>query len=253
MPDTPVTHILMDPASKPGARVLYVAGFGRGVFKSVDDGKTWELKNHGLHGNEPFAWRLARDREGTLYLVAARRSDDGGFGNDGDGALYRSRDGAASWERIQLPRGVNGPNGLAIDAEDPRRLYLAAWGRSGKEAAVDGGIFLSEDGGQNWRNVLARDQHVYDVTVDPKHPRTLYACGFESTAWCSIDRGATWSRIRGFNFKMGHRVIPDPYDPKMIYITTFGGSVWYGPAAGDPNAREDVVTPGFVRSCRPAR
>ena len=28
----------------------------------------------------------------------------------------------------------------------------------------------------------------------------------------------------------------------MIYITTFGGSVWYGPADGDPRAGEDIVT-----------
>ena len=248
MSDTPVTHILMDPVSNPGARVFYVAGFGRGVFKSVDDGRTWSLKNNGIHGDEPFAWRLSRDRNGTLYLVVARRSDDGGFGNEGDGALYRSRDGAENWERIQLPRGVNGPNGLAIDTQDPRRLYLATWGRSGNQEAVDGGIFLSEDAGRSWRNVLSRDQHVYDISVDPKHPGTLYACGFESTAWRSADRGLNWSRIRGYNFKMGHRVIPDPYNEKMIYITTFGGSVWYGPAVGDPAAREDVFTPGFMRS-----
>jgi len=179
--------------------------------------------------------------------VVARRSEDGGYGNDDDGALYRSRDGAENWERINLPRGVNGPNGLAIDTGDPGRLYLAAWGRPAQESAVDGGIFLSEDGGRRWRNVLGRDQHVYDITVDAKNTSVLYACGFESTAWRSTDRGETWVRIRGFNFKWGHRVIPDPADRKMIYITTFGGSVWYGPAEGDPNAPEDVTTPGFVR------
>jgi len=26
-------------------------------------------------------------------------------------------------------------------------------------------------------------------------------------------------------------------------VTTFGGSVWYGPADGDPRAVEDIVTP----------
>jgi len=31
----------------------------------------------------------------------------------------------------------------------------------------------------------------------------------------------------------------------MIYITTFGGSVWYGPADGDPRAVEDIVTRGL--------
>ncbi len=29
----------------------------------------------------------------------------------------------------------------------------------------------------------------------------------------------------------------------MIYITTFGASVWHGPAAGDATAPEDVENP----------
>ena len=242
MPPTAATHVLFDPTSPVEARVLYVTGFGKGVFKSADGGKTWALKNNGLPGPEPFAWRLARDKRGVLYLVIARRGEDGSFGNSADGGLYRSGDGAEHWQRILLPDGVNGPNGVAIDPEDPNRLYLAAWGRETPNGAVQGGIFISADGGKSWRNALSRDQHVYDVTVDPRHPHTLYACGFESSAWRSTDRGETWTRIRGFDFKWSHRVIPDPRNPAMIYITTFGGSVWYGPADGDPHAVEDVVT-----------
>ena len=37
--------------------------------------------------------------------------------------------------------------------------------------------------------------------------------------------------------------MPDPFNPKMVYVTTFGGSVWHGPADGDPSAVEDIVTP----------
>jgi photosystem II stability/assembly factor-like uncharacterized protein len=136
-----------------------------------------------------------------------------------------------------------------VDPKDPRRLYLAAWGRRPSTGAVGGGIFLSADSGATWRNVLSRDQHVYDITVDPRDPRTLYASGFESSAWRSTDRGESWKRIPGFNFKWGHRVFPDPLDPSSLYITTYGGSVWHGPAAGDPAASEDVVgpRPEFVR------
>jgi photosystem II stability/assembly factor-like uncharacterized protein len=243
MPPTAATHILLDPKSPPEARVLYVAGFGRGVFKSIDGGKHWTLKNNGIQGAEPFAWRLVQDRGGVLYLVVARRSDDGSFGNERDGALYRSADGAEHWEKLQLPEGVNGPNGLAIDPDDPKRLCLAVWSRRTSEGAVAGGIYLSEDAGKSWRRVFSRDQHVYDVTIDPRNPRRLYTCGFESSAWRSDDRGETWTRIRGYNFKWGHRVIPDPQDPEMIYVITFGGSVWHGPAAGDPNAIEEIMTP----------
>jgi len=248
MPPAAVTHLLLDPDSPVEARVLYAAAFGRGVYKSADGGRTWNLKNQGIEGAEPFAWRLARDPEGTLYLIVARRSEDGSYNNPGDGALYRSEDGAESWTRLPLPEGVNGPNGLAIDPEDPRRLYLAAWGRRTPAGARDGGIFVSADGGRSWRNVFAGDQHVYDVTVDPRSG-VLYAAGFESSAWRSGDRGESWERIRGFNFQWGHRVIPDPRRPEMIYVTTFGGSVWHGPASGDPEAREDIATPEL----RPAR
>jgi photosystem II stability/assembly factor-like uncharacterized protein len=225
MPPTAATHILRDPAG-----ALYVTGFGRGVFKSTDGGEHWTLKNVGIGEAQPLAWRLARDRNGTLYLVIARRSDDGTFANAGDGALYRSADGGERWTRLPLPPGVNGPNGLAIDPQNPARLYLAAWGRSTPEGAQDGGIYVSTDTGTTWRRVLAEDQHVYDVTIDPHDPRVLYAAGFESAAWRSSDRGLTWSRLPGFDFKWAHRVIVDPRNPAAIFITTFGGSVWYGRA-----------------------
>jgi photosystem II stability/assembly factor-like uncharacterized protein len=232
MSQTAATHILRDPAG-----ALYVTGFGRGVFKSTDGGEHWALKNGGLEGAQPLAWRLALDTNGTLYLVIARRSDDGSFANAGDGALYRSTDGAERWTRVPLPPGVNGPNGVAIDPHDPARLYLAAWGRSTSEGAKDGGIYLSTDAGATWRRILAEDQHVYDVTVDPHDHRVLYAAGFESAAWRSVDRGLTWSRIPGFDFKWAHRVIVDPRDPARIFITTFGGSVWEGRRGGSERSK----------------
>jgi len=243
MAQTAATHILLDRRSPKNARVLYVAGFGRGVYKSADGGATWTLKNNGLPGHEPFAWRLAQAGDGTLYVVIARRSEDGSIGNDRDGAVYRSRNGAESWERVRLPDGVNGPNGLTVDPANANRLYLAAWGRRGQAGDAGGGIFLSTDGGATWKQVLHRDQHVYDVTIDPKNPAQLYACGFESSVWRSTDHGETWTRVHGYNFKWGHRVIADPAHPGSIFVTTFGGSVWHGPAAGDPGASEDVVTP----------
>ncbi len=60
MPETAVTHVLLDPTSPKNHRILYAAAFGRGVYKSVDDGRSWTLKNNGITQTEPFAWRLAR-------------------------------------------------------------------------------------------------------------------------------------------------------------------------------------------------
>jgi len=244
MDETGATHIVLDPTSPVNARVLYVAGFGRGVYKSSDDGRTWSLKNEGITQKEPFAWRLALASNGALYVVIARRSEDGSIGNEKDGALYRSTDGAEHWQPVALPQDTNGPNGLAIDPKNPDRLYLAAWARAKGTHGDGGGIFLSEDGGKSWKQVLEKDRHIYDVTIDPSDPNVLYAAGFESSAWRSIDRGLHWTRIPGFNFKWGQRVVPDPLDHNKIYITTFGGSVWHGSVNGEKRP-VDIVTPAL--------
>jgi photosystem II stability/assembly factor-like uncharacterized protein len=242
MDETAPTHILLGPNSPPDARVLYVAGFGRGVYKSADGGKSWTLKNQGITQKQPFAWRLALASDGTLYVVIARRSEDGSIGNANDGALYSSKDGAEHWNPIQLPQGVNGPNALTIDPESPQRLYLSAWARASGTHGDGGGIFLSEDAGRTWRQIFDRDRHVYDVTIDPSDSSIVYASGFESSAWRSSDRGERWSRIPGFNFKWSYRVILDPSDRNKIYVSTFGGSVWHGSLLGRDEPL-DIATP----------
>lgn len=261
MPETAPTSLLIDPTSPPGHRTLWAATMGHGIFRSTDDGRSWSPVNDGIKQQNALAWRLERSAMGTLYALIARRSEDGSIGNDGDGALYRSFDRGDHWEAMHLPDGANGPNGIAIDRQDPRRIYLALWARATPEKdraeqtgeqqspqrreprllnGEGGGIALSDDGGETWRWVLDRDRHIYDVTMDPRDPQILYATGFESSAWISRDRGEHWTRIPAFNFKWGQRVQADPEDPGMVYVSTFGGGVWHIPLK--VSAARDITT-----------
>jgi photosystem II stability/assembly factor-like uncharacterized protein len=243
-----ITHLLIDPASEPGKRTIYACAFGKGVYKSTDSGKSWKLKNSGISGMEPFAWRITRnDRNGELFLVICRRSDDGSIGTEYDGAVYRSGDEAESWSRVELPAGTNGPMSIVPDPENDGRLLLSAWGRISPgrfSPDTGGGIFLSGDNGKTWKHALSGDQHIHDITYDNR-TGTFYACGFKGSAYRSDDRGDTWIRIKGYNFKWGKRVDADPADPEKIYIVTFGGGIWHGPAGGDQTAVEDIVSPMF--------
>ncbi len=248
MQPTSPTHILLDPDSPPDARVLYVAACGKGVYKSVNGGKTWELKNDGIAEKEPLAWRMIRDASGGLYVILVRRKEEAPPGSDSDGALYYSTDDAEHWRRVALPEAVNAPNGLATDPKNPDRLYLAAWGRFTLDGQQGGGIYLSTDRGKSWRHVLTSDQHIFDVTVDERSPNVIYAAGFESSAWRSRNAGLSWQRIPGFNFKWAQSVIPDAHDASKIYITTFGGGVWHGPAEGDKSNSHDINTPVVAHS-----
>jgi photosystem II stability/assembly factor-like uncharacterized protein len=241
-----MTYILVDPASKKESRTLYACAFGKGVYKSIDGGRTWKQKNKGIPGTEPFAWQITRrDTDGVLFLIVSRRSEDGSIGNEKDGALYRSDDGAENWTKILLPDGTNAPTSLAIEKQYPHQLVLSAWGRttSGKFTPdTGGGIFISGDDGKTWKPVLENDQHISDITFDERVNR-FYACGFNGSAYYSEDGANTWIRIKGYNFKWGKRVDMDPLDPEKIFIITFGGGVWHGPAKGDALATEDIITP----------
>jgi photosystem II stability/assembly factor-like uncharacterized protein len=238
-----VTHVLIEPASDKSKRTLYACVFGKGVFKSIDGGETWHQKNNGIEGQEPFAWRITRrDNDGALFLVVNRRSEDGSIGNAEDGAVYRSDDKAETWKKISLPEQTNGPMSIIATG---KRLLLSAWGRStaGKFTAdIGGGIVLSDDEGKTWKNVLHHDQHIHDITYDARN-NTYYACGFNGSAYRSEDEGNSWKRIKGYNFKWGKRVDIDPNDPEKVYVITFGGGLWHGPAKGDPLSDEDIVTP----------
>ncbi|MBI5008766.1 MAG: hypothetical protein HZB98_03770 [Bacteroidia bacterium] len=248
--ESAITHIFIDPKSNKTSRTLYACAFGKGVYKSTDSGKSWIQKNNGIEGNEPFAWRIEMNPENReLFLVVCRRSDNGTIGNELDGAIYRSSDGAESWIKMDLPEGTNGPMSLVTDPDNSDRILLSAWGRvSPGQFTPDtgGGIFLSEDNGKTWKQTMVKDQHIHDITYD-KRNGTFYACGFNGSAYRSEDRGKTWSRIKGYNFKWGKRVEPDPTDPEKIFIITFGGGVWYGSAKGDVYALEDIVTPVLLK------
>ena len=241
-----MTFLLIDPSSNKEARTLYACAFGKGVYKSKDGGKTWELKNKGIDGIEPLAWSMVRrTQDGVLFLVVNRRSDNGTTGTDQDGAVYRSDNSADSWTKMNLPSETNCPTSILIDSKNAHYLVLSAWGRSSKNRSdqnIGGGIYISDDDGQSWKQVLQKDQFIHDLTYDSRNGK-YYACGFSSSAYISNDKGETWVRIKGFNHKLGRRVDLDPLNPELIYISTYGGGVWHGPSKGDPNAKEDIITP----------
>jgi photosystem II stability/assembly factor-like uncharacterized protein len=234
------TDLLLDLDSAPGSRTLYAAVVGKGVYKSTDDGQTWSAKNNGITGSLN-AWRLARLPDGTIYLLVCR-------GLQGetviDGAVYRSADAAETWQPVPLPEGVNFPNDLSIDPEFPKRLYLAAWPSPIDGIEQNGGLWKSEDGGASWANIVDPASHVYGVLVDPENPSTVFCTNFEGSLLRSDDHGATWRRLGGYNFKWAKQPILDPHHPGMLYLTTFGSSVWYGPADGIAGAFEDIFPYG---------
>lgn len=239
--NSPTTSLLLEPESEAGERVLYASVYGKGVYKSVDDGRSWEQRNQGL-GQNLNAWEIVRSTDGILYLVVTFNTQ---FEADQilpdllNGEVYRSADQAESWQRVELPPTVRFPNSVAVDPGNPDLLFVACWatltqsdfGRfegPPKLLETDGGVIRSEDGGETWKSVFDKSAYVYAVTVDPRHPGSVYLNTFHHEAYRSDNWGESWGRIKDYKFQWGHRVIVDKNDAEMIYITTFGGSVFHG-------------------------
>ena len=238
MPENAIcTGILLDASSPADARTLYVSVFDKGVYKSVDGGKNWTETNRGL-GENLFAWQIRRNVEGRLFLLCARGLKDGDVV---DGIVFYSDDQAGTWIQMTLPEGVNGPHDILIDPENARRMYLSCWPRKTGDGDLYGGVYKTEDGGETWRQVFDPRIRVNAAAADPVKNNVLYINTFQNVAYRSDDFGETWKRIEGYRFKWGQRPIPDPHNPGMLFLTTYGGSVFYGPAEGVSGAFEGIV------------
>lgn len=230
------TSILLDPSSSADSRILYVSLMDKGVCKSSDGGKTWKEANNGL-GSNLFAWQLRRNSKNILYAIFARGLRKG---ETVDGFVYYSDNNADSWKQLQLPEGVNGPHDLLIDPARPKTMYLSCWPHAVNGKDQSGGVIKTVDGGKTWKQVFDERIRVNSAAMDPKKSSIIYINTFQNAAYRSVDSGTTWNRIEGYRFKWGQRVMPDVNNPGMLFLSTYGGSVFYGPAEGVPNAHDDI-------------
>ena len=221
------TNLLLDTSTPEDSRTLYVSIFNRGVYKSTDGGKSWADCSKGLKDNR-YAWEI-RQAGNRLYLLCVRgwRRD-----NPVDGMLYYSDNKGDSWNEAQLPTGVTAPTNLLIDPANPDRMYLSCWPKHESNRDICGGLFMTENGGRSWKQCFDERIRVFAGAFGLNDTKTLFINTFQNGAYSSYDGGSTWNRIKGYRFKWGHCPIPDPNDPEKLFLTTYGVSIYHGPAEG---------------------
>jgi photosystem II stability/assembly factor-like uncharacterized protein len=231
LPAIAVTSVVVDPRSPKGSRVLYAGLFGRGVYKSTDNGATWSARNEGLGSDENRRVdQVYLHPDGTLFALVTAMRKNGRFQQDGVG-LYRSTNGADHWELVNASKPLFWPKTFTVDPKHSKILYLSACNANDEDQC---GLYRSIDGGMSWTLIGREGPEHFGAFLSPVHAGWIYMTLTEDAPgaglWLSKDNGTTWKPLLGLPFSNVQRIAFDPSDAGRIYATTFGGSVWTGPA-----------------------
>jgi photosystem II stability/assembly factor-like uncharacterized protein len=228
----------------PGDPSTYYAGGLGGLFRSTDGGMTWSSVFNDKPVSSVSAIAVAPSRPSTVYIGTGESNlrNDVAFGD----GVWRSTDGGTTWSHIGLD-GTSHIAAIAVDPNDPDRVYVAALGEV-YQASQDRGIYRTTDGGKSWQKVLYTDERTggSSIAIDPADPRVIFAGmwegwrtpyhltsgGANDGIYESTDGGGRWTRVQGNGLPTGAAgriaIAFAPSDPRRIYalIESSQGSLW---------------------------
>lgn len=186
---------------------MYAATASGGVWKTVNDGITWEPIFEDVPSTSIGDITLAPSDNNVVWVGTGEanifRSSMAGCG------VYKSTDGGETWEHKGLGATQTIPR-ILIHPTNPDIVYVASSGNEWTDNE-ERGVYKSTDGGDSWEKVLYISPRTgaIDLVMDPSDPDTLYA--------------STWQRIRR---RWNDPRIEDGYNESGIYKTTDGGANW---------------------------
>ncbi len=220
-------------------------GYGDGVYKSEDDGRTW--KNMGLKDSQHIARILVDPKDSDVVYVAAQ----GPLWNaGGQRGLYKTTDGGKTWKAVLTVDKVTGVTDVAMDPRNPDVLYAAAYQRQRHVwGLVDGGpgsgIYKTTDGGKHWTKLETGlpkvDMGRIGLAVSPANPDVVYAiveaADEKGGFFRSTNRGASWTKRGDYmtsSPQYFNEIICDPKDVNRVYamdtwmhVTDDGGKTFH--------------------------
>ena len=248
---------------------LYSENEDRGVYKTVDGGKTWAKSLAVQAGGKHIgAVDLAMDPKNPLVLYAAtydkvRRPWTFAEAGPGSG-IHKTVDGGKTWTKLGggLPIGVLGRIGVSIARNNPMTVYAVIENAGplneqqmkryaegfGADSGSPSQLYRSDDAGKSWRQVspVVAPPTPAPAAAAPPAGRAG-AAGAGAAGQAGAARGGGGGRSGG-GADLGNpgyyyaQVRVDPNDRETVYVLSVswarsrdGGATWQGMGQGGDN------------------
>ncbi len=208
---------------------------GRGIYKSIDAGRTWKFV--GLRDAGQIGSIVVHPTDPDIAYAAAVGNP---FKRNSERGVYRTRDGGKTWQLVLFISDSTGAVDLELQPGHPNVVYAAMWRAERKpwtiiSGAHEGGIYKSEDAGDTWtrlRNGLPNGLvGKADLAVSPAKPDRLYVLTEAkpgSGLYRSDDAGKTFIAVdtttRGLITRPFYytNIDADPNNADIVYVGTEG-------------------------------
>ncbi len=203
-------------------------GYGDGVYRSTDGGRTW--KNLGLKASGHIQDIVIDPRDSNVVYVAAHGPL---WSAGGERGVYKTTDGGKTWERVLFVSDDTGAASLVMDPRNPDILYASAWQRRRHVFTYIGGgpesgIYKSVDAGKTWTKaqsgIPGGDLGRIGLAISPADPDYLYAtvdAGENGSGiYRSTDGAARWERRGSYIAQAMYygQIVADPKDRERVYL-----------------------------------
>jgi len=237
-----IAKIIVDPrtsatvyACVPGS--LWSDSADRGLYKSTDGARTWQLVLKGSNLSTGCASVTMQPDHPDVLLASlwdfrrqgwTFRSGGAGPAAPSGSGLFRSADGGRTWVELTaaanrgLPAKPYGRIALAFAPSDAETVYAFI-------ESTDSGLAVSHDGGATWERgdksqwMVWRPFYFANLIVDPRNAARVYKT--DGSLILSEDSGKSFSAVGGFAGMHGdvHDVFVDPGNSSHVFAGDDGG------------------------------
>ncbi|MGB5699607.1 VPS10 domain-containing protein [Muriicola sp.] len=210
---------------------------GNVVFKSTDEGQSWEVVSPDLTRNDkskqgpgggPYTNEAAggENYNTLMYLVESPHEEGVLWAGSDDGLVHLTKDGGQNWvDATPKDIGEGIVNSIEVSPHDPATAYVVVMRY--KSMDLKPYIFKTSDYGETWTKIVngITDPHTFARVVreDPKRKGLLYA-GTETGLYISLNDGLNWQP-----FQLNLPVVPINdmiFQDNDLVVATAGRSFW---------------------------